>query len=218
MLSVFYHVLGAFFNACGEICGLEPYQRRTPGQATTEGSNEAALVTHDGAKAAVDGDAHFRQGGFVALDGPVTAFGAGDVNRRDGIDDLVIATTGPAGSELEVFEFPGGAFNADPERRWSNSRPGRLTLAWVREILDRPSTLRHRKEPPPWSQNAPSASIEPASRKKRPSTVWSRHFTTRSGVYGRSASSSATASGGSSLTMSSTHTLTAVDLSRALLV
>jgi CSLREA domain-containing protein len=52
----------------------------------------------------------------IDLPGPLTALAAGDVNRPDGIVDLVAAVDGESGRELLVYESPGGALTAVPER------------------------------------------------------------------------------------------------------
>jgi hypothetical protein len=51
----------------------------------------------------------------IDLPGAVTAFAVGDVNRRDGLDDVVVAVDGPHGSRLLVFEGPRGALVDPPE-------------------------------------------------------------------------------------------------------
>src|SRR5260370_9106457 len=51
----------------------------------------------------------------IALPGRVTAMAAGDVNRADGLKDLVVAIDGDAGPELLVFEAPQGPLKTTPE-------------------------------------------------------------------------------------------------------
>ena len=63
------------------------------------------------------GDGH---GGFAAakripLAGTITALAAGDVNRRDGLTDLIVAVNSPIGPQLLVMESPNGAIRAVPE-------------------------------------------------------------------------------------------------------
>jgi hypothetical protein len=60
------------------------------------------------------------QGGFepakpMDLEGNVTAFSIGEVNRRDGLADVVIGVSTPNGSKVLVFESPEGAMRAKPE-------------------------------------------------------------------------------------------------------
>lgn len=63
------------------------------------------------------GDGH---GGFAAarpivLPGAVTALEVGEMNRRDGLADIVVGVAGEAGAQALVFESPLGAINAEPE-------------------------------------------------------------------------------------------------------
>jgi hypothetical protein len=51
----------------------------------------------------------------LALPGAVTALGVGDVNRRDGLEDLLLGIATPTGPQLLVFEGPEGALHATPE-------------------------------------------------------------------------------------------------------
>jgi CSLREA domain-containing protein len=80
----------------------------------------------DAITAAMGSDALFYlrgngHGGFnppelVSLPGGVTALAAGDVNRRDGLADLVVAIRDRSGaSHLLVFEDPAGAMRGTPE-------------------------------------------------------------------------------------------------------
>ena len=60
------------------------------------------------------------RGGFaypreIALPGVVTAMTTGEVNRADGLTDLVIGVTGERGSQVLAFEGPNGALRAEPE-------------------------------------------------------------------------------------------------------
>jgi CSLREA domain-containing protein len=52
----------------------------------------------------------------VGLPGAVTAFLVGDVNRRDGLADIVVGLDGETGAAALVFESPAGAARAEPER------------------------------------------------------------------------------------------------------
>jgi CSLREA domain-containing protein len=63
------------------------------------------------------GDGH---GGFsvpeaIALPGGVTALVAGEINRHDGLADLVVAVVTAAGAQALVFESPAGAMRGQPE-------------------------------------------------------------------------------------------------------
>ena len=64
------------------------------------------------------GDGH---GGFapaqeISLPGVVTAMTTGEVNRRDGLTDVVVGITNERNSEVLVFEGASGALRAEPER------------------------------------------------------------------------------------------------------
>ncbi len=62
-----------------------------------------------------DGWANLGDGREVKLVGGVTGFLSHEVNRPDGLDDLVIAVSGVNGPRLLVFENPRGALSWDPE-------------------------------------------------------------------------------------------------------
>src|SRR6185503_14854953 len=49
------------------------------------------------------------------LPGLVTALTSGDINRSDGLADLVVGVTGRDGPKLLVFESRSGALRGDPE-------------------------------------------------------------------------------------------------------
>lgn len=51
----------------------------------------------------------------VRLQGNVTAMVTGEMNRRDGLDDIVVATEANSGATVSVFEGPQGALKAKPE-------------------------------------------------------------------------------------------------------
>src|SRR5262249_11470454 len=60
------------------------------------------------------------RGGFtapreIALPGVVTAIAVGEINRRDGLDDVVVGVIGDGGALALVFEGPEGALRAQPE-------------------------------------------------------------------------------------------------------
>ncbi len=63
------------------------------------------------------GDGH---GGFSApqqlsLPGVVTAMTTGEINRADGLTDIVVGVSAARGSQVLVFEAPNGAMHAEPE-------------------------------------------------------------------------------------------------------
>ncbi len=65
----------------------------------------------------VPGDGHgaFRAAKQIVLPGALTALVSGDINRADGLMDIVVSVVGDGGSKGLVFESPEGAFNAEPE-------------------------------------------------------------------------------------------------------
>jgi hypothetical protein len=65
----------------------------------------------------LSGDGH---GGLLSareieLPGVVTAFTTGEINRRDGLTDVVVGLDGPGGPKVLVFEGPEGALRSEPE-------------------------------------------------------------------------------------------------------
>jgi hypothetical protein len=63
------------------------------------------------------GDGH---GGFaaaqrIALPGTITAIISGEINRIDGLADLVVGLNTPLGPQVQVYESPAGAIKAQPE-------------------------------------------------------------------------------------------------------
>jgi len=63
-----------------------------------------------------DGQGDFAEAVAVPLNGMVTAAVAGQVNRRDGLTDLVLAVMTTAGPELQVFQSPDGALREAARR------------------------------------------------------------------------------------------------------
>lgn len=62
-----------------------------------------------------DGRGGFKSVEAMHLSGGVTALTTGDINRADGLPDLVVAVSGTSSPELVVFEGPQGAFKSEPE-------------------------------------------------------------------------------------------------------
>lgn len=52
----------------------------------------------------------------IVLPGPLTALASGEVNRADGLPDLVVGIRGPDGPELLVFQGRDSAVHSEPER------------------------------------------------------------------------------------------------------
>jgi hypothetical protein len=65
----------------------------------------------------LEGDGHgaFQAAKKINLAGNVTALIAGEMNRADGLADLVVAVTTDAGARILVYESPRGATQAQPE-------------------------------------------------------------------------------------------------------
>ena len=62
-----------------------------------------------------DGHGNFAAPQLIALSGNITAFTTGEINRADGLTDIVVGVTNANGSQALVFESPTGAANATPE-------------------------------------------------------------------------------------------------------
>ncbi len=62
-----------------------------------------------------DGKGNFGREVEIDVGGSVTAFAAGEINRRDGLTDLALGIDGPDGSGVLVLEGPLGAAKATPE-------------------------------------------------------------------------------------------------------
>jgi len=72
------------------------------------GSRKLYLLSGDG------------QGGFgaaraIELSGAVTSLVTGEINRRDGLEDIVVGVTASDGPQVMVFENPRGALKGTPE-------------------------------------------------------------------------------------------------------
>ena len=73
-----------------------------------KGSKRLLLLTGDGS-----GNVNFSK--EIYVDGTITAMIRGDINRQDGLDDLILGVTSAAGNHVLVFEGQKGAANAVPE-------------------------------------------------------------------------------------------------------
>lgn len=62
-----------------------------------------------------NGQGNFGQARKVTLIGAVKAMICGDINRRDGLDDLIVAVIGSQGNKVLVFESSEGALRGEPE-------------------------------------------------------------------------------------------------------
>jgi uncharacterized repeat protein (TIGR01451 family) len=62
-----------------------------------------------------DGRGEFAPARRIAVSGQVTAMATGDINRIDGLADIILAVTGASGPKLLIYEGITGALNAAPE-------------------------------------------------------------------------------------------------------
>jgi hypothetical protein len=62
-----------------------------------------------------DGKGGLRETKRIDLSGGLTAMVVGEINRRDGLDDIVVGVSGGQGPKVLVFEGPEGALRARPE-------------------------------------------------------------------------------------------------------
>ncbi len=62
-----------------------------------------------------DGHGNFSAPQRVQLTGGVTALVTGEINRADGLNDIVVGVNGANGAQVMVFEAPNGAMHATPE-------------------------------------------------------------------------------------------------------
>jgi VCBS repeat protein/all-beta uncharacterized protein/S-layer family protein len=62
-----------------------------------------------------DGDGRLRQAKPIKLPGGVTAMAVGEVNRRDGLDEVVVGIASSSGPKVLMFEGKEGALKAYPE-------------------------------------------------------------------------------------------------------
>ena len=83
-----------------------------------DGHSDLVFATRGGASIfymSGDGSGAFGQAQEVSVPGTVTTLLSDEVNRVDGLTDVVAAVTNSNGSELLVFESPDGAEHAEPE-------------------------------------------------------------------------------------------------------
>jgi hypothetical protein len=78
-----------------------------------------------------DGHGGFSQPRTVALSGALTAFVTGEINRPDGLTDLVVGVSTKAGPRVLVFEGPNGALQSKPEELEMPAAVSALALGQV---------------------------------------------------------------------------------------
>src|SRR5262249_21343269 len=76
--------------------------------AAKRGSNKLYLLSGDG-----KGSLSLSR--TIVLPGGVTALVVGEINRRDGLDDIVVGINSEIGAKVLVFEGPEGALRTTPE-------------------------------------------------------------------------------------------------------
>src|SRR5262249_24455715 len=62
-----------------------------------------------------DGHGNLGEPTAIPLPGRITVMITGEINRRDGLDDLIVGITTRRGAEVLVFEGPRGALQSKPE-------------------------------------------------------------------------------------------------------
>ncbi|HJZ68698.1 MAG TPA: VCBS repeat-containing protein, partial [Blastocatellia bacterium] len=62
-----------------------------------------------------DGQGNLGRSETIRLPGRVTAMTTGDINRRDGLEDVVVGIVGVDGPQVLIFEGPDGVLKATPE-------------------------------------------------------------------------------------------------------
>src|ERR1041384_79045 len=75
-----------------------------------------------------DGQGHFTQTKQLTLPGAVTALTTGEINRADGLLDVVVGVQNDKGAQVLVFAGPEGALNAPPEIFAAPAKVTALTL------------------------------------------------------------------------------------------
>jgi CSLREA domain-containing protein len=76
-----------------------------------------------------NGRGRFAEAEAVSLPGRVVAMAAGEVNRRDGLGDLIVSIASDEGARVLVFESPEGALRSKPEILPLPAEAGSIALA-----------------------------------------------------------------------------------------
>jgi hypothetical protein len=122
---VFSTPLAADFIAAGDFDGDSHWD------VITAARNNAALYLLAG-----NGKGEFPTVKKLPLPGLVTAFTAGEINRRDGLTDVIVGIATPETPQVLVFEGPSGAFNSRPEVLPMPSRVASLALGQLDESYE----------------------------------------------------------------------------------
>ncbi len=83
-----------------------------------DGHWDLVVAQRDGDKLALlsgDGKGELRPSREIELPGTVLALTAGEINRRDGLADIIVGINRAGRAQVMVFEDPHGAFRATPE-------------------------------------------------------------------------------------------------------
>ena len=74
----------------------------------TSGSNKLYLLSGEG-------NGNFRRALRIPLPGALSTLIAGEINRRDGLSDLIVGVSDTSGAEVLIYSSPEGAINGTPE-------------------------------------------------------------------------------------------------------
>lgn len=102
------------------------------GDFNADGHQDIVVATNGGNKLSFllgDGQGHFDAARGISVGGSVTSFATGDINRADGLTDIVVGVLSEGGAHVLVFESPEGAMRAVPERFALPARVTALALA-----------------------------------------------------------------------------------------
>jgi len=114
---VFATPVAAEFIAAGDFDGDSHWD------VIAASTNDSALYLLAG-----NGKGEFPAVKKTVLPGLVTALSSGEINRRDGLADVIVGVAGSAAPQVLVFEGPNGAFNSTPEALPMPSRVAALAL------------------------------------------------------------------------------------------
>ena len=114
----------------------EPVDFLAAGDFDADGHWDAVTARREGGKLHLlkgDGRGNLREAESRELPGAITAVECGEINRRDGLADLIVAVMGPSGSGVFVLESPEGAFRGEPE---IFAMPDRVTALGLGQLDD----------------------------------------------------------------------------------
>jgi hypothetical protein len=88
------------------------------GDFDADGNSDILIANRDSSQLFLmkgNGKTDFESSAGIGLPGTVTALAVGDINRGDGLPDIMVATVNKGVSQLLVFESPNGAAKGAPE-------------------------------------------------------------------------------------------------------